>query len=111
MSMTPFPATPAEVVPLTISEFTCDLDLCTTVSIDVICRRFFDDANRALVWLIRFRALTSWCARADMSAWLQVSAARSQSACEAAASFGLNGQWEFEPESFRSAVDSRLGRH
>jgi hypothetical protein len=111
MSMTPFPENPCDVAPLTVTEFTSDLDLSTTVSIDVICRCFLDDANRALVWRIRFRALTSWCGRSDMSAWLRQSAPRTQHACEAAASFELNGQWEFEAESFRCAVESRALPH
>jgi hypothetical protein len=106
MPMTPFPATPSDVVPLTVPEFTTDLDLCASVSIDAICRRFVDDANRALVWIIRFRALTSWCGRADMSVWLTTGGLHEQHACEMAASFDLNSEWEFEAEPFRSAVAS-----
>jgi hypothetical protein len=102
--MTPFPTQPHDVVALTVSEFTSELDLQTTISIDVICRQFLDDSNRALVWLIRFRALTSWYGRTEMSAWLRLSPSRTQHACETAASFDLNEQWEFDPEPFRSAV-------
>jgi hypothetical protein len=42
-----------------LSEFTCELDLKEAVSLDALCRRFVDDANRAIVWAIRFRALTA----------------------------------------------------
>ena len=58
------------MVPLTVPEFACALDLDAAASLDVGCRRFLDDANRALVWFIRFRALVAWCERADMAAWL-----------------------------------------
>jgi hypothetical protein len=59
------------VVPLTVLEFALDLDLNAAVSLDSVCQRFLEDANRALVWLIRFRALTAWCERADMAPWLR----------------------------------------
>ena len=103
---TPFPARPCDVVALTVQEFTRGLDVNAAASIDVICQRFLDDANRALVWLIRFRALQSWCARADIAVWLTSGSAHPQHACEVAASFRLNGQWEFDSDSFRSAVES-----
>jgi len=104
--MTPFPTRPDDVAALSVDEFTSELDLQTTISIDVICRRFLDDSNRALVWLIRFRALTTWFARSDMSAWLRLSPCRTQHACEKAATFELNAQWEFDAEPFRLAVES-----
>ena len=108
MTGTPFPARPVDVVALTVHEFTCDLDLNAEPSIGVICERFLDDANRALVWLIRFRALRAWCTRAEAKAWLISGALYSQQACEAAASFALNGEWEFDAEDFRSAVQSMM---
>ena len=108
MTTTPFPARPVDVVALTVQEFTCDLDLNAEPSIGLICERFLDDANRALVWLIRFRALRAWCTRAETKAWLISGARSSQQACEAAASFALNGEWEFDAEDFRSAVQSRM---
>jgi hypothetical protein len=104
--MTPFPAKPCDVVALTVLEFTCDLDLDTTVTFDSICHRFLDDANRALVWFIRFRALTAWRQRGDMAAWLEWNPSQAQRACEVAASFQLNDDWEFDAEPFRSAVES-----
>jgi hypothetical protein len=106
MTSTPFPAVPGDVVALTVPEFTRGLDLNTEPSIGLVCDRFLDDANRALVWLIRFRALKAWCTRAEANAWLISEDRRSQRACEVAASFTLNGQWEFDAEDFRSAVQS-----
>jgi hypothetical protein len=87
-----------------------DLDLDAAPSIDLVGQRFLDDANRALVWLIRFIALKAWCARADMTAWLIAGAEHSQHACEVAASFTLNGEWEFDAEDFRSAIESAISR-
>jgi hypothetical protein len=98
------------VVALTVQEFTRELDLAVAPSIDRVCERFPDDANRALVWLIRFRALNAWCTRADMNAWLISGPGHSQQACAVAASFTLNGEWEFDAEHFRSAVESTVSR-
>src|SRR5690349_18160353 len=55
MKRTPFPASPCDVVTLSVPEFTCELDLNGSGSLDVVCRRFLDDTNRAVVWFIRFR--------------------------------------------------------
>ena len=106
MRRTPFPASPSDVVALTVAEFTCELDLNASVSIDAVCRRFLDDANRALVWLIRFRALTTLCERTDMAPWLRSAPSLAQHAGELAASFELNQDWEFDAERFRSALES-----
>jgi hypothetical protein len=106
MGSTPFPARPGHVAPLTIAEFACGPHLEGTLSIDEVCRLFLDDANRALVWCIRFRALTAWRERADMAEWLRATPGREQQVCEVAASFELNDAWEFDAESFRSAVES-----
>ena len=94
------------MVVLTVREFACSLDLDAAASLDVACRRFLDDANRALVWFIRFRALMVWCERADMAAWLTSGPSLARNACEVAASFRLNEQWQFDAEAFRSAVES-----
>ena len=91
---------------LTVLEFACALDLDSAASLNVGCQRFFDDANRGLVWLIRFRALTAWCERADMAGWLTSGASHARHACELAASFRLNDEWQFDAEAFRSAVES-----
>jgi len=107
--MTPFPAKANEVVALTVAEFTCELDLNATRSFERVGQRFLEDANRALVWFIRFRALTAWCEKADM-AWLEADPSHLQRACELAASFGLNDDWQFDAEPFRSAVES-VARH
>ena len=106
MRTTPFPAKPCDVVPLTVPEFACALDLDAAASLDVGCRRFLDDANRGLVWFIRFRALVAWCERADVAAWLTSGPSLPRRACEVAASFRLNEEWQFDAEAFRSAVES-----
>jgi hypothetical protein len=107
---TPFPTRPCDVVALTLPEFTCQLNSSETVSIDVVCHRFPDDMNRAVVWFIRFRALTAWCARTDTASWLRSEPSRTSDACELAASFELNEHWEFDAERFRTAVDSVAAR-
>ena len=106
MRPTPFPSTPCEVVALTVAEFTCEPDLNTAGAFDRVCRRFLEDANRAVVWFIRFRALTAWCERADNAGWLQSDASQARRASEVAASFDLNSDWEFDAEPFRLAVES-----
>jgi hypothetical protein len=103
---TPFPANPSDVATLTVPEFACAVDLKAPVSIDDVCQRFVDDANRALVWLIRFRALMAWCERTDTVPWLRAEPVRAQRACAVAASFALNENWEFDAGKFRSAVQS-----
>ena len=106
MQSTPFPTSPSSVVALTASEFACALALNPTPSIDAVCQLFLDDTNRALVWFIRFRALTAWRERTDMAAWLHADPSHARHVCEVAASFGLNDEWEFDAQSFRSAVES-----
>jgi hypothetical protein len=106
MQSTPFPTSPSNVAALTVSEFACGLDLNQSVSIDVVCQLFLDDTNRALVWFIRFSALTAWRERTDMAAWLDAEPTHARHACEVAASFELNDNWEFDAEPFRSAVES-----
>jgi hypothetical protein len=111
MRSTPYPVRPCDVVALTVPEFTCQLDSTEIVSIDVVCQRFPDEINRALVWFIRFRALTAWCARTETASWLRSQPSRAGHACELAASFELNERWEFDADRFRSAVDSVAARH
>jgi len=106
MRSTPLPVRPCDVVALTVPEFACQLHSSETVSIDVVCQRFPEDINRAVVWFIRFRALTAWCARKDMASWLLSEPSRTCRASELAASFELNERWEFDADRFRSAVDS-----
>src|ERR1051325_6800473 len=102
MRTTPFPATPFDVVALTVSEFMCD-DVDASVSIDAVCGRFLDDANRALVWFIRFRALAAWSQGGEAVGWLNLDPSHADRARELAASFELNSEWEFDTESFRRA--------
>ena len=106
MRSTPFPERPVDVVALTVPEFTSELNLHATVSLDRICQRFLDDANRAVVWFIRFRALTAWRERGDIATWLNTNPSHAEHACEAAAGFELNDDWEFDADAFRSAVES-----
>src|SRR5687767_8457053 len=77
---TPFPTRPSDVAALTASEFACARELHASVSIDDVCQRFVDDANRALVWLIRFRALTAWCDRTETVPWLRAEPVRADRA-------------------------------
>ena len=107
---TPFPATPGDVAALTIEEFAVELDVNNAPSLDDVCRRFVDDTNRALVWLIRFRALQVWCARAEIDEWLRRGSGQWLDACKAAASFRLNADWEFDAGALRSEVESVLAR-
>jgi hypothetical protein len=111
MRSTPLPVRPCDVVALTVAEFTWQLDSNDTDSIDVVCQRFPEDINKAVVWFIRFRALTAWCARMDTAPWLQAEPSRAAHAGELAASFGLNEDWEFDADRFRSAVNSVVVRH
>ena len=87
MPPTPFPTTPSDVAALSVPEFTCELDLHGSASLDVVCHRFLDDTNPALVWFIRYRALTAWCERTDVVVWLQSEPSHAQHACELTASF------------------------
>lgn len=107
---TPFPARPCDVVALTVHEFICDFDMNGSPSLDLVCQRFLDDANRALVWLIRFRALRAWRTRPDMGSWLCTADTNARSACEVAATFSLNDEWEFDADDFRSTVESMIAR-
>ena len=104
MNGTQFPTTPKDVEPLSLQEFTFGGDLDDAPSLDSICGRFGDDTNRALVWYIRFRALAAWCARRDAVEGLTSCSVPSREACEVAARFELNDDWEFDARDFSSAV-------
>ena len=106
MPTTPFPSRACDVVALTVREFTYELDLNSAVSYETVCRHFLDDANKAVVWFIRFRALAGWCERDDTAVWLRSDPARARHASQLAASFELNDDWQFDSERFRSAVES-----
>ncbi len=108
MSSTIFPTLPGDVAGLTTDEFAFELGLTNAPSLEEVCRRFGSDANRAIVWFIRFRALKTWCARDDSAPWM--SAALMPHICEVAASFALNHQWEFDAEAFCVAVDANCNR-
>jgi hypothetical protein len=104
VALTAFPATHHDVAVLSIQEFTSELDESQVPSLDRVCRTFTDDANRALVWWIRFGALQAWRARTDVMAQLNSGFVTMHDACELAASFPLNHRWEFEPNAFCSAI-------
>lgn len=108
MTQTPFPATPADVAVLTAQEFTFDLDEFDghgIPSMERICRTFTDDANRALVWWIRFGALQAWRTNPDVIARLMSDSGILRDACEVAAGFPLNPLWEFDATNFGRALD------
>jgi hypothetical protein len=108
MNQTPFPATPADVAVLTVQEFTLDLDDVDgqgIPSMERICQTFMDDANRALVWWIRFGALKAWRTNPDVIARSTSDAGILRDACEVAASFPLNPLWEFDATDFGRALD------
>jgi len=108
MSSTMFPTLPGEVAVLSTGEFAVGLELNNAPSLEEVCRRFGNDANRALVWFIRFRALKMWAARDGVAPWM--TAARMPHICEVAASFDLNHQWEFDSDAFCLAVDTMCNR-
>jgi hypothetical protein len=109
MNCTDFPATPDDVAVLTPQEFTFDLDELDgnrVPSMEQVCRTFMDDANRALVWWIRFEALKIWRARTEVMARLSSGSMSLRDACNVAASFPLNHRWEFETNDFCSAIEA-----
>jgi hypothetical protein len=69
-----------------------------------------NDANRALVWWIRFEAFRNWCDRTDVMTRSTAQASIVRDACEAAASFPLNHLWEFDTMDFARAVEGMAVR-
>ena len=110
MSGTPFPGSPADVVPLSIYEFGSDAWIGDAPSIDVVCSRFTDDLNRALVWILRYRALTALVGRVEIAAWFARGACSWRDMFEVAAEFPLNSEWGFDGEMFCAAVDATASR-
>jgi hypothetical protein len=108
--ITAFPAKPGDVVALSIEEFFFDLEMTYAPSIETVCRAFANDANRALVWLIRWRALNTLCALSDVAEWRRTGTRTSRDLCEVAAAFDLNDRWEFDSERFCDAVDRLVHR-
>ena len=107
--ITAFPARPRDVVALSVEEFLFDLEMTHAPSIESACRAFAYDANRALVWLIRWRALNALCARSEVAEWRRAGAT-SRDMCEVAAAFDLNDGWEFDHERFCEAVEGLIQR-
>ena len=95
---------------LSTAEFAFDLEWNSAPSLDEVCRTFGSDANRALVWLIRVRALKAWCARERMTQWLHEGSRTPEDICEVAASSQLNDRAEFDAEAFCAAVDETTDR-
>jgi hypothetical protein len=113
MNQTAFPTTPVEVAVLTIQEFTFDLDELDGYRVpplERVCRTFMADANRALVWWIRFQAYKNWCAKTEVTALLMSDACCLRHACEVAAAFPLNDLWEFDADAFASEVRALAAR-
>ena len=109
--MTPFPATPRDVAALTLQEFTFRLDLDHSPSLPDVCDRFGEDTNRAVVWLVRFRALQALKAEGRMDRWIRNrSETDRQSLCggmfAVAATQPLNERWEFDSFAFFDAVEA-----
>jgi hypothetical protein len=110
INQTPFPTRPTHVVPLAAEEFALDTNLIDAASLDAVCARFVNDANRALVWLIRFQALKTLSERSDMAEWFRNETRTPRVVCEVAARFELNDRWEFDRDRFCSAVDAVVSR-
>jgi hypothetical protein len=94
------------VAVLTVQEFIFDLDDDGhgIPSMDRICRTFMGDANRALVWWIRFGALKAWRTNPDVIARSMADSGSLRDAREIAASFPLNPLWEFDATNFERAL-------
>ena len=109
MNQTAFPVAPRDVAALTAQEFVFDLDELDgnrVPSMERVCRTFMEDANRALVWWIRFGAFKNWCAGTDVRSRSTSDSWVLRDACEVAASFPLNDLWEFDSDDFRLAVEA-----
>lgn len=106
MDGTPFPSRPTDVATLTVQEFTCGLDMESGPGLDVICQRFINDANRAVVWIIRYRAMRKWRAHSEMAESLHTSSEAALDVCAVAAGFALNDEWEFDASAFGNAVQA-----
>jgi hypothetical protein len=109
--VTPFPATPRDVAALTLQEFTFRLDLEHAPSLPDVCDRFGEDTNRAVVWLVRFRALQKLKAEGRMDRWIRNrSETDRQLLCggmfAVAATQPLNERWEFDSFAFFDAVEA-----
>ena len=105
--MTPFPTNPGEVVALTVDEFVADLDLSSNLPLTAVCARFGEDLNRAVVWMLRYRALQHFIGYLDASRLEQTR----KTATELAAGFTLNEDWEFERVTFLAAVEAARNDH
>ena len=103
---TPFPARPFDVIALTPQEFTRPLALTDSPTLDDVCGRFPDDANRAFVWLLRFRALKALTEDAAVRAWLAGDDCATRNAYDVASRLELNDCWGFDLAAFQRAVQA-----
>lgn len=107
---TVFPATPGDLALLTIQEFTFriyDVQSRQGPPVEQVRRIFMEDANRVLVWSIRFGALKNWCAtNVDRIEGVNGDSEFLRDAYELAASFPVNAFWEFDPSAFECAVQA-----
>ena len=109
--MTPFPLKPSDVPALSVQEFTFGCDFDYSPPFADICSRFATDANRAVVWLVRFRALQALKRDGRMLSWIRSQPERRQGTLvdgvfEAAATQPLNESWEFDTYEFCTAVET-----
>lgn len=109
--MTELPLVPRDVVPLAVDEFTFVFDLESGPDFADLCSRFRDDTNRAVVWLLRFKALQTL--RGDLRLARSAHATGStdggsfvRGAFEVAATQPLNEAWEFDRPAFFAAVNA-----
>jgi hypothetical protein len=111
---TGFPLTPGDVAPLTRHEFACGLDVAAAPPFAEVCERFANDANRAVVWLLRFKALQALKDDPRMASLVHGHSESSRAyvderVVEVAAILALNEHWEFDAGAFFAAVEA-LGR-
>jgi hypothetical protein len=107
--MTPFPIRPGDVVALTVHEFTFAREAADP-SLEEVCGRYPDDANRALVWMLRFSALKAVTANTEVATWLASAVGSLGDAYDVAATLALNERWEFDHASFCSAVKANAAK-
>jgi hypothetical protein len=107
---TPYPATPRQVAALGVGEFTVTLAHGTAPTLDHVCGLFAQDANRAVVWLLRYKALEAVSTALETQSWLTAGAYAPVDLYEVAAGHALNERWEFDGLAFRRAVETLAAR-
>ena len=89
-------------------EFACALDLDAATSLDVGCQRFLARRREPGTGVVHPLPRADRVVRTRRHGRLADvrPVTRLVNACEVAASFKLNEQWQFDAEAFRSAVES-----